>query len=147
MPVSNICSAVNRPAFSRVDGPVGEVDGFAKHVHHAPERRRAHRHRDRPASVDRLHAALHAVGRLHRDGSDAILAQVLLHFADDVERRAACPARRDSHRVIDRRQLPLEFDVHDWADHLDDLADSFCCCCCHIPIARGGSTARYGRRC
>ena len=53
---------------------------------HAAERRRADRHRDRRAGVDRLHAALHAVGRLHRDRAHAVLAEVLLDFGDDVDR-------------------------------------------------------------
>ena len=96
MPVSNICSSVDcsssdgaarwigQRSFG-VDRPIREVDRLAEHVHDAAQRRRADRHRDRPAGVDRLHAALHAVGRLHRDGAHAVLAQVLLDLDDDVD--------------------------------------------------------------
>ena len=62
-------------------GPIREVDRLAEHVEHAAERLRPDRHRDRRAEVDDLHAALHAVGRLHRDGAHAVLADVLLHLA------------------------------------------------------------------
>ena len=43
-----------------------------------------------PVSID-LHAAAHAVGRLHRDRAHAVLAEVLLDLADDVDRFAAGP--------------------------------------------------------
>ena len=39
-----------------------------------------------PVSTTR-HAAAHAVGRLHRDRADAVLAEMLLDLADDVDRR------------------------------------------------------------
>ena len=72
-------------------------------------------------SVD-LHAALQAVGRLHRDGADAVLAEVLLDLADDVDRRGAADAGAvDAERVVDRRQVSaLELHVDDRADDLDD---------------------------
>ncbi len=95
MPVSNIFSsgrllferrrgAVNRPALLRLHRPIGEVDRLAEHVQHAAERLRADRHRDRRAGVDRRHAARQAVGRLHRDGAHAVLAEVLLDLDDDL---------------------------------------------------------------
>ena len=55
-----------------VSGPTGTVIGLAE--------------------VDRLHAALHAVGRLHRDRAHAVLAEVLLDFGDDVDPVAAVGA-------------------------------------------------------
>ena len=117
--------AVNRPALLRLDRPIGKVDRLAEHVQHAAERLGADRHRDRLAEVDRFHAALHAVGRLHRDRAHAVLAEVLLDFGDDVERLA--PSLRvalDAQRVVDRRQVAgLELDVDDRSDDLDDLAD------------------------
>ena len=116
--------AVNRPALGRLDRTIGEVDRLAEHVHDAAERRGADRHRDRRAGVDDLHAAAHAVGRLHRDGADAVLAEVLLDLADDVDGLAAGPGREDPDRVVDGRQVPgLELDVDDRSDDLDDLAD------------------------
>ena len=76
------------------------------------------------AGVDHLHAAAHAVGRLHRDGADAVLAEMLLDLADHVDRLAAGSGRHHAHGVVDRRQLPaFELDVDDGADDLDDLAD------------------------
>jgi hypothetical protein len=86
--------AMNRPALLRLHRTIREVDRLAEHVQHAAERFGAHRHRDRLTEIDRLHAALHAVGRLHRDRADAVLAEVLLDLSDDVERLAAFPRRR-----------------------------------------------------
>ena len=97
MPVSNIFSsvdwstsfgrrAVDRPALLRLDRAIREVDRLAEHVQHAAERRRADRHRDRRVGVEGLHAALHAVGGLHRDRADAVLAEVLLHLDHHVDR-------------------------------------------------------------
>ena len=136
MPVSNIFSsvdcclerrrgAVNRPALLRLHRTVRKVDRLAEHVQHAAERLGADRHRDRLAEIDRLHAALHAVGRLHRDRAHAVLAEVLLDFGDDVERLAARLRRRDdAQRVVDCRQVSgLELDVDDRPDDLDDFAD------------------------
>ena len=39
-------------------------------------------HRDRPTGVDDLGAAGDPVGRVHRDGADAVVAEVLLHLGD-----------------------------------------------------------------
>ena len=88
-----------------------------------------------PVSM-RLHAALHAVGRLHRDGAHAVLAEVLLDLDDDVDRPgAARPSRLDAHGVVDRRQVAVrELDVDDRADDLDDLADVLCCSA-NLPLA------------
>ena len=87
---------MDRPALLRLDRPIRKIDRLAEHVHHAAERSGADRHLDRVAEVGRLHAALHAVGRLHRDGAHAVLAEVLLHFGDDVERRrSACAVGHD----------------------------------------------------
>ena len=89
--------AVNRPALLRLHRPVGEVHRLAEHVQHAAERLGTDRHRNRLAEVGRLHAALHAVGRLHRDRAHAVLAEVLLDFGDDVD-RAVPPGASDSMR-------------------------------------------------
>ena len=124
--------AVNRPALLRLHRTIREVDRLAEHVQHAAERLRPDRHRNRLAEVDRLHAALHAVGRLHRDRADAVLAEVLLDFGDDVERLAALLRRRlDAQRVVDRGQVSgLELDVDDRSDDLDDVADLLFGCGC-----------------
>ena len=77
---------VNRPALFRLHGTIRKIDRLAEHVENPPQRLRAHRHRDRLSEVLGAHAALHAVGRLHRHGADAVLAQVLLDLGDDVDR-------------------------------------------------------------
>jgi hypothetical protein len=81
-----------------------------------------------------LHAARHPVGGFHRDGAHAVFPEVLLHFGNDIDLpETAAAIRHDSNRVVDFRQAARgEFDVHHWADHLDDFAGSLCgCCCCH----------------
>ncbi len=144
--------AVNRPALLGVDRPIREVDGLAEHVHDAPQRRRADRHRDRAPRVDDLHAAAHAVGRLHRDRAHPVLAEVLLDLRDDVDRGAGVAgARHDAHRVVDGGQLsPREFHVDDRPDDLDDLADFLCrcrCCCHNFAESDGAGCSVPGRWC
>ena len=61
-----------------VVGPeVPLVDGLADDVQDAAERLGADRDRDGRARVDRLHAADEAVGRLHGDGPDPVVADLL----------------------------------------------------------------------
>ena len=60
------------------------VDGLAGHVDEAPERLLAHRHGDGLAGVDDLDAARETVGRVHGDGTHLVVAEVLLHLADDL---------------------------------------------------------------
>ena len=67
-------------------------------------------------SID-LHAAGQAVGRVHRDCADAVVAEVLLDLADE---RPALVVALDRDRVVDLRQRVRErhFD-HDALDLLD----------------------------
>jgi hypothetical protein len=84
------------------------------------------------------HAALQTIGRLHRDGPHAVLAQVLLDLDDDVDHVLGAIARLpgDADRVVDVRQMAVrELDVHDRSDDLHDLADSRCRCYCHGRIS------------
>ncbi len=114
--------AVDRPALLST-APAGRGSRPARRARSCtrPSVSRPDRHRDRRAGVDRLHAALQAVGRLHRDGADAVLAEVLLDLDDDVDGVAAVPSLGDAHGVVDRRQVPaLELDVDDRSDDLDD---------------------------
>ena len=98
--------AVNRHALFVVDR-AKLIDGLADDIHHAAQRPAAHGNGDRSALIDRLHAAHHAVGGLHGDAAHAAFAKVLLHFEDDVDRRGNIEAvAHDSHRLIDRRQMP-----------------------------------------
>jgi len=76
------------------------------------------RHGDGLAQIDDRHAALQAVGGLHGDGAHSVLAQVLLHFGDDVD-LLALDVGLDLQGVVDRRQVPaLELDVDHGADDL-----------------------------
>ena len=114
------------------------VNRLADDVQDAPQSDLADGHRDRPARVNRLHAAHHAFGRLHRDGADAPLAQVLFDFADDVNRRRHIEAfRDDAQRRVNLRQILLaKFHVNDGADDLHDLA-------CGPAVAAYVSVARH----
>ena len=113
----------------RFDRPVRIIDRFAKDVEDAAQGSRAHRHLNRVSLVGRLHAALHAVGGLHGDGADAVLAEMLLDFDDDIEvGGAALALRHDAQRVVDVGQVTgLELDVHHWPDDLHDCADVLIC--------------------
>ena len=83
------------------------VDRFADHVHHAAQRAASHGHGDRAALVDGLHAAHHAVGRLHGDAAHAAFAEVLLHFEDDVDGVGTLkPSLTTCNGLINRRQVP-----------------------------------------
>jgi len=70
---------VDRVPFLRGDLP-HLVDGIPDHVHDAAERLGADGDGDRAAGVDRLHPADEAIGRVHRDGADDVVAQVQGHF-------------------------------------------------------------------
>src|SRR3954470_17805007 len=76
--------AVDRPALDVVVELVALVDRVAEQVEDAAERDVAQRHRDRAAGVDDLGAALEPVRRVHGDGADAVVAQVLLHLDDQL---------------------------------------------------------------
>ena len=117
---------MNRPAQFRLHRAIRKVHRLAEHVQHAAERFGTNGHRDRLTEVFGAHAALDAVGRLHRDGAHAVFAEVLLDLADDVDVAGFLRLGLDAQRVVDGRQVPgLELDVHDGPDHLNDSSDSF----------------------
>ncbi len=123
---------VNRVALFVLHGPE-VVHRFAEHVHHAAERAAAYWHGDRLSEVFRLHPAHQAFARLHRDGADAALAEVLLDFDDEVDRiRNVEPFAGDAHGAVNLRQVPFgKLHVHDRANDFDHAAD-FCLVCCHF---------------
>ena len=88
--------AVDRPALLGLDR-VAEVDRLAEQVEDAAERRLADRHGDRAAGVGDLRAARQAVGDVHRDRADAVVADVLLDLADE-HARPRRPGRRPGAR-------------------------------------------------
>ena len=97
---------------------------------HAAQRLFAHGHADGPAEVDGLHAADHAVGGFHGDGAHAALAQVLLHFEDDVDGRGHVEAvAGDAQRLVDgRHRRFFKLHVYGRTGDLDYFADVFCHC-------------------
>ena len=94
------------------------VDRLADDVHDAAERLRADGHADLRAGGAHDLAAGQAVGRVHRDRADNVLAEVLGDLEDQ-----AVAAIVGLERCEDRRKLALERDVDDGADDLRDAAD------------------------
>ena len=98
------------------------------------ERGLADGHFHRLARVEAILAADQAVGAAERDATDATTAQVLLHFAGEIDLHAFVFGD-DLHGIVDRRQVRfLELDVEGRADNLcdaSDVAGYFCCCCGH----------------
>ena len=88
---------MDRPALD-VAERLAVVDGVADHVDEAAERLLADRHGHGDAGVDDLDAAREAVGGVHGDGPDLVVAEVLLHLADDLlapgRRRCRCATVR-----------------------------------------------------
>ena len=93
------------------------VDRVAEDVEDAAERDVADGHGDRAAGVDDLHAAREAVRHVHGDRADAVVAEVLLHLADE---RPAVAGALDGDRVVDLGELVGE---HGLDDHALDLLD------------------------
>ena len=80
------------------------VDRFADHIENAAKRRFAHGNGDLRTLVDDFHAADHAFGRLHRNAANTALADVLLHFEDDVNLVGDVEAfAHHAQRLVDRR--------------------------------------------
>ena len=83
--------AVDRPALDVLAGRRLVVDRLADHVPEPAERRVADGDGDRPAGVDDVDAAREAVGGVHRDRADAVVAEVLLHLGDQRARLLPSP--------------------------------------------------------
>src|SRR5207248_7915544 len=110
--------AVDRPALAL--RRLLAVDGFADHVPDPAERLVADRYGDGLLGVDDVDPAGEPVGRIHGNGPDAIVAEVLLHLRDQPA-RAAVLGDLDAERVKDLGQPVREHRVeHDTLD-LDDL--------------------------
>ena len=132
------------------------VDGLAEHVEEAAQRGRADGHGDRRAGVDDLGAARQAVGGVHGHGAHLVVAQVLLHLGDQVDRLAVA-VDRDLQRVVDGRQLVGKVSVDHGADDLHDASfvhdlnsAAVCRLTAHLPFGgrsgpwRSGSAERLG---
>ena len=114
--------AVDRPALDVLARRLLVVDRLADHVPDPAEGRVADRHRDRRAGVDDVDAAREAVGGLHRDRADAIVAEMLLHLHHQRAAGAVTGRDLDRERVVDLGQLVGEDGVDDDALDLDHLA-------------------------
>ena len=79
----------------------------------------AHRHRDRAAGVAHARAAREAVGRVHGDRADALVAQVLLHLEHEAV-VVLVVVELHLEGVVDLGQVAREGDLH---DHALDLLD------------------------
>ncbi len=97
----------------------GFVHRLANDVDDAAERSFANRHGDRAARILHFLAANETFRRIHRDGTDGVLAEVLRDF----ENEALAIVLRLK-RIQDGRQVTVELDVHNGANHLTDLADN-----------------------
>jgi len=128
--------AMDGPTFLDLDGRT-LIDRLAEQVEDASERDVADRDRDRSASVDDLDAARQAVGGVHGNATNAVVAQVLL----DLDHELASIAAVDLERVVDRRQPVREDGLDDDALDLFDPAGVRLClglglgfCCSHCLV-------------
>ena len=123
MPVTRIAASVDWSTNGGASAWIGArqvaadraalVDRLADDVHDAAERLRADRHADLRAGGGDPLAAGQAVGRVHRDGADDVLAEMLGDLEDQ-----AVAVIVGLERGEDRRQLAVEGDVDDGADDL-----------------------------
>ena len=108
--------------FVRIDRAAA-VDRFADQVEYAAERGFADGHLYRVAGIDALLAADQPVGAAQGHAANASAAEVLLHFADQVDFDALVFGR-NPHGVINRRQaVRRKLDVESRTDDLRDVAD------------------------
>jgi hypothetical protein len=146
MPVTRIALSVdwstNSGASAWIGGQLGIdraalVDRLADDVEDAAERLRADGNADLRAGVGDGLAAGQALGRVHRDRADGVLAEMLGDFEDQAVAVIVGLERRK-----DRRQhAAIERNVDDGADHLADAADIVGRC------RDGAGRARGGLRC
>ena len=137
---------MDRAPSLHLDRP-GFIDGLADDVHDAPERALADRDRNRLAGVRHLLAAHEALGNVHGDAAHRVLAELLGDFEHEL---VAIVVGRQ--RVENGRQVAVELDVDDGADHLGDAAggvrdighwcsSSYCSISCAAEAARSGQSA------
>ena len=118
---------VNRPALPALHG-LALVDLLADDVPDPAQRRGTYGHADRGARVDDVGAARQAVGRIHGHRAHPVIAEMLLHFGDEVAGGATVRVgHRDAQRTRDLGQAVGEDGVDDDAFDLDDLADVLPC--------------------
>ena len=97
------------------------VNGITDDVEHPAHDTFADGHRDWPAAIGNLEAALEALGAGHGDGPDQLIPELLLHFEDDL-RRLVCDRVFDGQGVIYGGQRIRELNIHYSTDHLNDFS-------------------------
>ena len=99
------------------------VDGLAGDVHHAAAYDLASGHGDGGAGGDDLHAAAEAVGGVHRHAAHGVLADVLLHFYDEIAAVNALYLEGfvDGRQGIDQFVVG-EVNIHHRADDLGNMS-------------------------
>jgi hypothetical protein len=98
------------------------VDRIAKQIENPAEGFLADGDGDGPAGIDDIHAAAQAVGGAEGDRADAAAAEVLLHFAGEMDGHAV-DLGIDFDGVIDGRELFFgELGVECGADDLADFS-------------------------
>ena len=112
--------AMDGPALLGIDGSQ-VVHRLAKHVQNAAQRFLTDGDRNRFVQVGRFHPAHHPVSRFHGDAAHLILADVIGHLDDDVDRHLPqLEVVGDAHGVVDRRKMSfLKLDIDRGADDLD----------------------------
>ena len=96
--------AMDRPPLDVVGDRPRLVDRVARHVPEAAERRCPDGHRDGIAGVDADGSAREPVGRVHGDGADSVVAQMLLHLRDQRASGTVGDRDVDAKGVVDRRE-------------------------------------------
>lgn len=140
---------VDRPALVDLDGGLVRVERLAEGVPHVALDGVADRHRDRRAGVGDGRTADHAVGGLHRDGPDDVVAEVLR----DLQRQGLGLATEldvDGERVVDvRHGLDGELHVDDRTGDAGDTAhgglNSLCGHFTLSPLRRQPARSRHRR--
>ncbi len=127
--------AVNRIVGVR-DDRAELIDWFAEHIHHPAKRGPAHGNFNPFSQIVGLHAANHALDRLHRDRADASFAEVLLDLRRHVEWfRHRVAFARDAASVVDGWQMPrLKLNVHHRSDDLYHASHA-CVFLCHAAFS------------
>ena len=117
------------------------VDRLTENVEDAAQGLRPHGDTDRLAQVFGRHPAHEPFGGLHGDGADAAFSEVLLHFADDIDRIGDVETlARDTDSVEKFREAPFaELQVDGGAGDFDDFT-----CCRHFCFLVGQSNSQAG---
>src|SRR5690606_23245725 len=94
------------------------IDGTTHHVEQSPPDLLPYRHRDRPAGIHDDGPAGESIRRVHRNGANTILAEMLLHLEDEL---IIAPLYRQGIENVGNGS-GRKFRIHNRTDYLDDFA-------------------------